>query len=47
MIYRLVSRAAAPFAPMLLARRAKRGKNIVNVSPNGAAKAASHGRTDH
>jgi 3-deoxy-D-manno-octulosonic-acid transferase len=26
MIYRLVSRAAAPFAPMLLARRAKRGK---------------------
>jgi 3-deoxy-D-manno-octulosonic-acid transferase len=26
MIYRLVSRAAAPFAPILLARRAKRGK---------------------
>ena len=26
MIYRLVSRAAAPLAPMLLARRAKRGK---------------------
>lgn len=26
MIYRLVSRAAAPFVPMLLARRAKRGK---------------------
>src|SRR6476659_10896856 len=26
MIYRRVSRAAAPFAPMLLARRAKRGK---------------------
>ena len=26
MIYRLMSRAAAPFAPMLLARRVKRGK---------------------
>ena len=43
--YRLLSAAAAPFAPLLLARRLKRGKEHRARLPSGAALAAWRGRT--